>query len=54
MPPKENRNLSKTSRPEANASMPDSPPAEEEQRPPQADNEFVLDPAFRLTIQEIT
>jgi len=34
--------------------MPDSPPEEEEQRLLQADNEFVLDPAFRLTIQEVT
>lgn len=34
--------------------MPDSPPEEEEQQQVQANTEFVLDAAFRQTIQEIT
>lgn len=46
VPPKENRNPIKTSRPEATASMPDSPPVEEEQQPPQANTEVVLDSAL--------
>lgn len=54
IPPKENRNLAKTSGPEATVSMPDSSPEEEEQQQVQANTEFVLDAAFRQTIQEIT
>lgn len=34
--------------------MPDSPPQGEEQQRVQASTEFVLDAAFRQTIQEIT
>lgn len=56
VPPKENRNPTKTSRPEATASvsMSDSRPVEEEQHSPQASTEVVLDPAFRQAIREIT
>ncbi|KAE8277957.1 hypothetical protein D5F01_LYC24000 [Larimichthys crocea] len=52
-PPKENRNSTKMSRREATASMPDSPP-EEEQQQLQANPKVVLDAPFRQTIQEIT
>lgn len=54
MPPKESRKSTKTSRPEAAASLPDFPPVEEEPHPLLANTEDVLDPAFRQTIQEIT
>lgn len=54
IPPKENRNPTKTYRSEATASMPDSTPEEEERQQLQANTEVVLDPAFRQTIQEIT
>lgn len=54
MPPKDNRKSHKTSRPEANASLPDLPPVEEEQPPLKDSTEDALDPAFRQTIQEIT
>ena len=54
MPPKDSRKSSKTSRPEATASLPDFSPVEEEQQPLMANTEDALDPAFRQTIQEIT
>lgn len=54
MPPKESRKSTKTNKPEATASLPELSPVEEEQQPLLANNEDVLDPAFRQTIQEIT
>ena len=54
MPSKDSRKSSKTSRPEATASLPDFSPVEEEQQPLMANTEDALDPAFRQTIQEIT
>lgn len=54
IPPKEDRNLAKTSGSDTSASMLDSTPEEEEQQQVQISNEVVLDAAFCQTFVEIT